>query len=266
MNPAILKTATQIGKVISSNGTTILTGLAVGGFGTTIFMTIKGDRSANRKIEQEKNLRYEKLPKGKRNERIEPLTTKELVELTWQDYAPAAVMGVATVACMVAANHVGLRRNAALASAYSLTETALREYQQKVVEVIGEKKEQQVRDDIAQDKLAANPVSGNTIFITDKGESLVYETISGRYFKSDIESIRQTQNDLNQLVLKGEDVTLNMMFGALGLDYVDLGKSIGWAVGWSNDRPLLEFVFSSKLTDKNEPCLVLSYRYAPRQL
>ena len=46
---------------------------------------------------------------------------------------PAGVTVIAAAACIVGANSVNIKRNAALATAYSLSETALKEYQSKVV-------------------------------------------------------------------------------------------------------------------------------------
>lgn len=51
------------------------------------------------------------------------------------------------------------KRTAALATAYKLSETALTEYKEKVVETIGEKKEQLVRDKIDKDHIDKDPVS-----------------------------------------------------------------------------------------------------------
>jgi len=69
------------------------------------------------------------------------LSNKEIVATTWKCYVPAAVTGVLSTACLVGASSANLRRNTALATAYSISETALKEYKEKAVEVVGEKKE-----------------------------------------------------------------------------------------------------------------------------
>lgn len=43
-------------------------------------------------------------------------------------------------ACLIGANSVHLRRNAALAAAYALSETSFKDYKEKTAEVVGEKK------------------------------------------------------------------------------------------------------------------------------
>ena len=45
----------------------------------------------------------------------------------------------------------------------------VKEYQDKVVATIGQKKEEKIRDEIAQDKLDGVPVEGREIIITGKG-------------------------------------------------------------------------------------------------
>ena len=96
-------------------------------------------------------------------------------------------MGGLTIACIISAHTVNHKRNAALASLYSLTEKSLREYQAKVIETIGKNKERQVRNAVAEQNIKENPVSTKEVKITGKGETLCYDAISGRYFKSDVE-------------------------------------------------------------------------------
>lgn len=60
-------------------------------------------------------------------------------------------------------------------------------------------------------------------------------------------------------------VSLNEVYSEMGLDYIEMGDSIGWDV----DEPL-EFTFSTKLTDssgdygKEEPCIVVMYNTLPK--
>ena len=90
------------------------------------------------------------------------------MRLTWRYYVPTAIMGGLTIACIIGANSINLRRNAALAGAYSLTEAALKEYQAKVIETIGDKKEQAIRDDIAKDRVKEHPLGEREVIITGK--------------------------------------------------------------------------------------------------
>ena len=87
------------------------------------------------------------------SDRTNMLKKKEIVKLTWECYIPTAAVGLSTIACIIGAHNIHLRRNAALASLYSLTESAFKEYQSKVVETIGKNKELKVRDDVVSDTM-----------------------------------------------------------------------------------------------------------------
>jgi hypothetical protein len=152
------------------------------------------------------------------------LTKREIIRITWKCYIPALAVGAATIGCIVGANHISLRRNAALASLYSLTEAAFKEYQGKVVETIGRNKELKVRDDISADQIRKNPPGTNEIIVTGKGDVLCYDSLSGRYFRSNIEQIRRSVNELNQSLLSEMFMTLNEMYDAIGLSGTKLGN------------------------------------------
>lgn len=188
----------------------------------------------------------------------EKLEWTDYVRLTWRTYLSSILMGSATITCIIGANSINLQRAAAMQGLMSLTETAFKEYQAKVIQNIGEKKEQKVQDDIAEDKIKNNPVSDNTIFITGSGDSLCYDALSGRYFKTDLEKLRRIQNDVNHNLISDMWVSLNELYSEMGLEGIDLGESLGWTVD-----EMLDFVFTSKLTETGVPCLVITHRTRP---
>jgi hypothetical protein len=253
-----LETATRTaGKAIRRNSPTILTGLGVAGLVSTVALAISATPKALMMVkeEEEYNESYGITnPDGSTN-----LTKLEIVKLTWKCYIPTAIMGGVTTLCIISANSISMQRTAALAGLYSLTETALKEYKAKVVATLGEKKEDKLRSEMAQDKLDANPVSANTILVTGKGDTLCYDILSGRYFKNDIETLRRVQNNFNHQLLSDMFVTLNELYDEMGLPQIDLGKSIGWSVSGG----MLDFRFDAKLTPDGIPCLVVDHRWSP---
>ena len=156
--------ARQIGDKMSKNSPTILTGLGVAGIISTTIMAVKATPKALTLIDDEYYNRYDasgtSLDFAQYVTDVDNnLTKKEILKLTWKEYIPTAVMGTVTVACFLGANNINLRRNAALASVYSITEATLKEYQAKVVDTIGAPKEQKIKDEINQDNINRNPVS-----------------------------------------------------------------------------------------------------------
>ena len=198
---------------ISKHSPEILTGLGVAGMVTTTVLAVRATPKALILIEQKKN-----------EECVGKLTPVETVKTAWKCYIPSAVVGGASICCLIGASSVNLRRNAALATAYALSESTLRDYQKKVVEEIGEKKEKTVREAIAKDKIEQNPVSKNEIIITGTGETRCYDVMCKRYFKSNIEMLRKVENDLNRRMRSENYISLNEFYPVLCND-VDKGSS-----------------------------------------
>lgn len=188
-----------------------------------------------------------------------PLTKKEILDEVWKLYLPTMIMGSTTIACIIGANHISKNRAIALASLYSLSENTLKEYKEKVIEQIGEKKEEQIRDEIAKDRIALNPPQNNEVVVTGKGDYLCYDVMNGRYFRSDIESIRKVVNDMNHELRTEMWITLNEVYYELGLRPTKQGD----LCGWDPDHPIY-FSYSSQLSESGEPCLVIEYQCIPR--
>lgn len=238
----------------------ILTGIGIAGMITTTILAVKATPKALQLIEEEKELRELDRQNGV-DEKFAPceISAIDAVKLCWKCYIPAAVTGAVSMACLIGASSVNARRNAALATAYKLSETALNEYREKVVETIGEKKERVVRDAVAKEKIEKNPVTKNEVIVTEKGSTLCYDAISGRYFKSDIDLIKRAVNELNRQMLNDGYISLNEFYDELGLDHIQLGYDLGWKI----DKGMIDIDFSSHLAADGTPCIVVNYSIAP---
>lgn len=241
----------------------ILTGIGIAGMVTTVVLAVKATPKAMELLQEAERKNIDKqLDNGVEGPDVKNgLPAIETVKVAWKPYIPAAVTGVVSIACLIGANSVHARRNAALYSAYKISTTALNEYRDKVVETIGEKKEAQVRDKVNKDKLEKNPASSNTVIMTGGGETLCYDAHSDRYFKSDVDRIKRAVFDLNDRMQKGMEmyISLNEFYDAIGLKHVNIGDSIGWRV----DKGYIDISFGAQLTDKNEPCIVIDHLVPP---
>lgn len=229
----------------------ILTGLGIAGMVTTTILAVKATPKAIRLIES-----YEDEVLCK-DEKIKPL---DAIKLTWKCYIPAAITGIVSITCIIGASSVNVRRNAVLATAYKISETALTEYKEKVVETIGEKKEQAIKDSIAKDKVEKNPVKQQNIIVTGKGDTLCYDELFGRYFKSDVDKLKKIENELNRRLLNEDYISLNEFYYEVGLDGVSAGDDLGWYI----DKGYIELEFSSQLASDGTPCLVVSFTTPPK--
>lgn len=243
-------TAKSIKGVLERHAPEILTGIGVAGMVTTTILAVKATPKACLLI----NDRKDELA-------VEKLSATELVKTTWKCYIPAAVTCGASIACLVGASSVNFKRNAALATAYKLSEAALSEYKDAIIETIGEKKEQSVRDKVAEERLKKNPVSKSEIIVTGNGTTLCYDPVGNSYFKSNIQQIESAKNKLNARMLSENYVSLNDFYDELGIGPTKLGDDLGWDIYKDG---LVEIAFSSQLAEDGTPCLVMDYSVAPR--
>ncbi len=174
-------------------------------------------------------------------------------------YISPIITAATSTACIIGASKINRKRNAALATAYAISEAALNEYKEKVVATIGEKKEHEIQDSIAKDHIERNPVQNTEVFITEKGNTLCYDIMSGRYFRSSMEALKTAILDLNYQMMDDMWVIINEFYYNIGLKQTQNGYLLGSSVTDGK----IQAKFSSQIADDGEPCLVLKYNIAP---
>lgn len=243
------RTIKSAGRVLTKYSPGILTGIGITGMIGATFMAVKATPKALYLIESKKE-----------ESEVEELTPVETIKTCWKCYIPATLTTVVSAACLIGASTVSAKRNAALATAYSISEAALREYQEKVVEVVGEKKEKAVRDAVAKDQIERDPVTKSEVVIIDSNSNtLCYEPLSGRYFKSTIDKIKKAEIKLDRQMIQEMYVSLNDFYWEIGLDGTDLGDKMGWNLS----KGYMDLSFSSQLADDGTPCAVIVYGIPP---
>jgi hypothetical protein len=245
----------EVQTFVTDHSPEILTGLGIGGMITTTVLAVKATPKALTLIKDKQEELYP--------DSTQKLTPAQTIKATWKCYIPAAVTGVTSIACLIGASSVNARRNAALATAYNLSTTALSEYKEKVLETVGEKKEQTIRDKVAEERIKKEPVNNSAIIVSGTGNTRCFDTITKRRFISDIEQIKRIVNELNRRMINGDDyISLNEFYYELGLtDGCDIGDELGWNV----TRGLIEIDFSAQLDTDGVPCIVLDYSVAPKR-
>lgn len=254
----ITNTARQLGRTVSKHSPTILTGLGIAGFISTVVMAVRATPKAIEVLDRERNFRFDEYGTDYET----PISPVDTVELTWKLYAPSALMGATSIACIIGATSIQNRRAAALSSLFAVAESTLKEYQAKVVKTIGENKEQKIRAEIAGDELKKNPLDSKAIIVSGLGDTLCYDAYTGRYFKGDVEDIKRTINEFNHRLLKEMQIPINDLYYELGLESVESGRDIGWDV----EKGLVEIDISAKLASGDVPCVVLTFTNKPTKL
>ena len=261
MNKSVMKFIKTVKRGFGKRSPEILLGIGIASGVTATVLAVKATPKA---LELLTEKRYEKygdtLKEDDSYDDMPELKPVEVVKTTWKCYIPAAISGAASIACLLGSHSVHAKRNAALATAYKLSETALNEYREKVVEEIGEDKEKVIRDKVSQKHLDETPVSKNEVIITGTGKQLCYDGISGRYFESDIQTIRAAVNKINETMVYEMYAALNDFYNEIGLSNTDMGDELGWNL----DDGLLEISYGAMVADDGRPCITLDYHIAPR--
>lgn len=247
--PDLSRVVKKVQRGVVKHSPGILTGLGIASMVGSTVLAVTATPKVLDLIEAEKE-----------EKEVDKLTPLETVKVAWKPYAPAIVSAIFGTACLIGANSVHVRRNAALATAYKISETALHEYRAKVVETIGEEKERDIRDKVNKDKIKKQPVSKSEVIIATQGDTLCYDSLSGRYFKSDIETIKRAANELSYRMLNEMYISLNEFYDELDLEHTGVGDELGWNI----DGGKIDIYFSSQIAEDGRPCIVIDFDTPPK--
>lgn len=241
-------------KFLKDNSPTILTGVAIAGSVTSTVLAVKATPRVIEKLHQVEEKKFEANPEG--GPGSSRLTVWETVKTAAPYYIPAFAMTGITISCIVSATSINNRRNAALLGAYTLTETAFREYQEKVTTEIGQNKEDKLRKELVDARMGNHPPTDREIVFDNDLEVLCYDVPSDRYFTSDMETIRKAMNDVNFEVNNNMYATQSMFYELIGMHKTGMSDELGWDFS----KPL-EIHFQGHINEKTgKPCISIDYR------
>ena len=164
-------------------------------------------------------------------------------------YAPAVILGSASLGCLLASNDILRKRNAALSAAYMTVDKSFKEYRSRVAERFGEEVEKEIRYNIKAMEVE------NVIANEDGSETVVMEqakvmdpNLYSDYAKFFDEFSPNWQNDpeYNLMFLKAQQqyandllkakgrLFLNEVYDMLGLERTKAGQVVGWVYNPEN--------------------------------
>lgn len=260
----VTKFIKTVGRGLTKHSPEILTGLGIAGMCTTVVLAVKATPKAMELIKEEKVKKVEKSGKNIEGMKTEKLTPIETVKVAWKPYVPAIVTGAVSIACIIGASSVNARRNAALYSAYKLSETALAEFKEKAVEVIGEDKVKEVKQKIAEDKvekaISENQEEMKTkVIISNDGEAWFIDPFTNQPFRSTTTKIDAAINRVNRILMLDLFVSLSELYDELGLDHTKSSDYIGWCA----DDGLIESDFSDAVVKDGKAYVVMDFLKRP---
>jgi hypothetical protein len=245
--------------LLNQNSSTILTGVGVVGTVGTAYLTGRGSIKAIRILDDAKHEVVEGSLDDSRDRPVvfRSLSRFEVVKLTWKFYLPAVGTGVVTVSSIVFAHRIDAKRVVALTVASGISERALKEYREKVVEKLGERQDTKLRDEIAQNRVDASPPSKELV-ITGNGQVLCLDGLTGRYFMSTMEELKSAENKINYIINNHMGASLSEFYDEIGLAPTSYSDEVGW-----NPDQLIVLKISATMSQDSRPCMVVDFHPAP---
>lgn len=205
----------KITDICKENGATILSGLGVIGVASTAVMAAKATPKALDILAEKEEYKQEHYG--------EPLTRFEKALAVVPVYLPTILMGTATTACILGANHINQVKQANLMAAYTCLDAAYKDYRDKVKDIYGEEAEKKVRDELDKDAQ----------FVEKYGSlhepKLFYDEFSNRYFEMSIYELRMTIYRINKMFNYLGSMSLNEVYEFVNLKPTKAGETLGWS-------------------------------------
>ena len=246
--------------VVEKHSPEILAGVGVVGVVASTVMACKATMKLNDILEESKETR-DKIKEVESNPRYEEQyshedakkdltinytqTAMKIAKL----YAPAVILGSASLGCLLASNDILRKRNAALSAAYMTVDKSFKEYRQRVVDRFGEEVEKEIRYNIKAEEVTS------TVVAEDGSETTITETVktmdpnlysdyakffdeASPYWQKDPEYnlmfLKSQQQYANDLLKARGRLFLNEVYEMLGIDKTKAGQIVGWVYNPEN--------------------------------
>ncbi len=233
-----LKVLKSLGTLCKEQLPTILSGVAVIGVFATGICAAKASLKAKEEVEQ-----------------LENPSTIDKIKTVTPIYAPAIAIGGATVACILSANHISVKRYAALAGTCALAKSQLQEHKDKVLEMFGKEKATAVEQEIAKDQVTKK-MAGGLICASDELVTCK-DLVTGMVFKSSMVRIQAAVNNVNALVLMEGAAGLTDFYDELGEEHTPIMEGVRWHC--DARIPMMQVEFGAEVSEHGLPYLTFTY-------
>lgn len=242
--------------LVTDNSTTILTAVGVVGTVGTAVLTGRASFKAAQIIEAERSDREKDLKFPETH--VTELSKTEKTKLVWVQYLPPVATGVITVTSIILAHRISSKKIAALTIATAVSERALTEYKEKVIEKLGARQDEKIRDEIAQDRVNKYPPASNEVILVGDGQVLFYDMLTGRYFRSTMEDVKRAENKVNYEIINFMSCSLSHFYDEIGLPPTHYTDTVGW-----NMNNHMEVKFSTVMSEDQRPCIAIDFSRQP---
>ena len=182
------------------------------------------------------------------------------IKETMMCHIPTIALGAVTCGSIIASYKLSAREIAALSASAAYLTTNRDMLERKLRESIGDEKVDQIKDKLALKNIANAPKKGitNKKIVAEEtgyGDHLIYDTYSGRMFRSSIEEvdkgIRAFKRDFEGYDgMDRSPVCYNDLFEYWGINQTDWGEQYGWNT--NEDFFDNEITFITKLVKRED--------------
>lgn len=157
-------------------------------------------------------------------------------------YGATITLGLSSVACLIVAQGIMKRRVVALAAAYKTLEASFSEYRKRVIDAIGEDKEEDIR--LGRKTVEIVDEKGKTKKVTtlDPIGTSPYAKFFDEYSQNwsktpeyNLLFLRAQQNHANDLLRARGHVFLNEVYDMLDIPRTQAGQVVGWLLSDEGD-------------------------------
>ena len=243
----VTRLAGRAGLVLSKHAPTILTAAGTAGFIGTTILASKATLKVEETVAEEAALLvkvHEAHDAGKLEDRdalrdkviLYTRMTTKLAKL----YAPALILGAASIVSLATGHGIMLKRNASLAAAYAAVDQAFKTYKKKVESKFGKEAVLDAlvsvpQEDLTKDEMTLEAVTAvdgvspyGVIFDEDNHNWSADEDLA----KLHLDCQQQYANDILQT--RGH-IFLNEVYKMLGFPHTPAGAVTGWVKGHGDD-------------------------------
>lgn len=178
---------------------------------------------------------------------IDDIPVKDKAKIIVKNGLPVVIIAGATTATAISSHVIDAKKIKAMATSYALLAESADIYRRKVIERVGDHKEDEVRGSIAKEAMEKDFDSVDISALaknTDGGTYIIKDGVTGQYFYSDRETIDKAIRRLNSYYIGGEDfVTVGEYASALGLeDVCDGVKDLCWPSAMTVDPDIMSTI------------------------
>ena len=243
----VTRLAGRAGLVLSKHAPTILTAAGTAGFIGTTIIASKATLKVEETISEEAALLvkvHEAHDAGKLDDKdatrdkviLYTRMTTKLAKL----YAPALILGAASIVSLATGHGIMLKRNASLAAAYAAVDQAFKTYKKKVESKFGKEAVLDAlvstpQEDLTKDEMtleAVTAVDGVSPYGVIFDEDNVNWSADEDLAKLHLDCQQQYANDILQT--RGH-IFLNEVYKMLGFPHTPAGAVTGWVKGQGDD-------------------------------